>query len=180
MKANNEMTKRQIKTKHSLKIYNGDGKQIDGFEEAPDSFSGFVEIIPVPKGRPRFARIGRGVRAYSPKETEEYENAVRKWFKQEYGTNTTPMDGNLKATYEFLLPKPKSKSKNTVLANTKPDIDNLVKSFQDALDFKQKKRDIALGVINNDSRVTTLISRKRYIKDGEVPGIFFTITQDEL
>ena len=32
---------------------------------------------PKGKGRPRFARIGNGVRAYTPKETENYEAYVK-------------------------------------------------------------------------------------------------------
>lgn len=143
--------------------------------EAPEVFSGFCPIAPVPKGRPRFARQGKFVRTYTPKETEDYENAVRAWMRKKYGDMRYPMDGAIKATYIFVLPRPKSKSKKKNLVSTKPDVDNLAKSFQDGLDFKKKSRGTALGVIANDSRVAILLCSKRYAKEGEEPGTYFKI-----
>lgn len=147
----------------------------DFLSPAPEVFSGFCPIPPVPKGRPRFARRGNFVQIFTPKETEKYEKAVRTWFLREYGDMREPMDGCLKATYIFVLPRPKSKSKKQKLVNTKPDVDNLAKSFQDALDFKKKSHGKALGVIANDSRISTLMCSKRYPKDGEEPGTYFKI-----
>lgn len=141
--------------------------------EAPETFSGFCPIAPIPKGRPRFARHGKFVHTYTPKETEEYENAVRLWMISKYGCHRLPMDGPIKATYVFLLPRPKSKSKKKKWSDTKPDIDNLMKSFQDALDFKRKSRGRALGVIANDSRIAALTATKRYVTEGEEPGTYF-------
>lgn len=142
---------------------------------APEVFSGFCPITPVPKGRPRFARRGKFVQTFTPKETEQYENAVRTWMRSQYGDMRYPMDGAIKATYIFVMPRPKSKSKKKTLVSTKPDVDNLAKSFQDGLDFKKKSRGIALGVIANDSRVAVLMCSKRYVKDGEEPGTYFKL-----
>lgn len=140
---------------------------------APETFSGFCPIAPVPKGRPRFARRGKFVQTYTPKETLDYENAVRKWMKEKYGDMRQPMDGAIKATYIFVLPRPKSKPKKKTLVSTKPDVDNLAKSFQDSLDFNKKSRGVALGVLANDSRVAVLLCSKRYAKDDEMPGTYF-------
>lgn len=149
---------------------------------APEVFSGFCPIQPVPKGRPRFARRGKFVQTYTPKETEEYESAIRKWMLSEYGDMRYPMDGAIKATYIFVLPRPKSKSKKKTLISTKPDVDNLAKSFQDGLDFKKKSRGVALGVLANDSRVAVLMCSKRYARDGELPGTYFKfeVLDDEI
>lgn len=146
---------------------------VDILEEAPVVFRGFCPIEPVPKGRPRFARRGKFVQTYTPKKTEDYENAVRAWMQKEYGILRQPMDGFIKAKYEFILPRPKSKSKKVLFSNTKPDVDNFVKSFQDGLDFKRKDHDVELGVIANDSRVSCVSCSKRYANEGEIPGTFF-------
>ena len=134
----------------------------------PINFSGFCPIEPVPKGRPRMTRTGR---VYNPIETSRYEKAVRIWMEKKYGLRK-PMDGIIKAEFDFLLPRPQSK-KEQKLVNTKPDLDNLVKSFQDALDFKKKIDGIELGVISNDSRIAVLKTMKRYTNDYEQPGTRF-------
>lgn len=139
----------------------------------PDVFEGFCPIEPKPKGRPRFARRGKFVQTYTPKETEAYESEVRKWMIKNYGLTTEPMDGAIKATYEFILPKPTSARKSDYFSFKKPDVDNLVKSFQDALDFKKKSGDTELGVIANDSRISILHVSKRYAFEGEKPGTKF-------
>ena len=147
------------------------------FISAPETFSGFCPISPVPKGRPRFARKGKFVQTYTPKETLEYESSVRSWMRKKYGMFTLPMDGNIKARYEFVMPRPKSCAKKT-LVNTKPDVDNLVKSFQDALDFKDKSHGKQLGVLANDSRVTSISATKRYAIGDEPCGTFFSFVRD--
>lgn len=158
--------------------YNDDEIQPRVLDDAPNAYSGFCPISPVPKGRPRFARKGKFVQAYTPKETLEYETAVREWVRKDYGMLREPMDGPIFARYEFVMPRPKSKSRKQQLVDTKPDVDNLVKSFQDALDFKTKSHGKALGVLANDSRVTTVNATKRYARDGEKCGTFFSFARD--
>lgn len=140
---------------------------------APDEFSGFCPIPPVPKGRPRFTKNGH---AYTPKETRQYESAVRAWLKREYGHPRMPMGGALRADYEFVIPKPKSIPKRERLSSKKPDVDNYVKAFQDAFEFDVKSADgIALGVVENDSRVAYVTAKKRYAEDGEQCGTRFSV-----
>lgn len=140
---------------------------------APEEFSGFCPIAPVPKGRPRFTRNGH---AYTPKETRAYEQAVRSWLKREYGHPRLPMGGALRADYEFVVPRPKSTPKRERLSSKKPDVDNYVKAFQDAFEFDCKSADgIALGVVENDSRIAFVTAMKRYAEDGEACGTRFCV-----
>lgn len=140
---------------------------------APLIYTGFVPIPPVPKGRPRFNMRTR--RTYTPKETASYESAVRKWFRSDYGAMREPMDGPLSAIYEFVVPRPSGASRGAVMSSTKPDIDNFVKAFQDAMDFKKETEGRALGVIANDSRIASVATVKRYARDGEACGTWFRI-----
>lgn len=140
---------------------------------APPSFSGFCPIAPIPKGRPRF---GNGITYTDPK-TRKYEEAARKFFKEAYGTGYAPMDGPIAVEYEFVMPRPKSIPIIRWFCHSKPDIDNLVKSFQDAMDFKMKSpQGTILGVIANDSRVAVMSASKRYAEDGEECGTRFSIS----
>lgn len=140
---------------------------------APPSFSGFCPVEPVPKGRPRF---GNGI-TYTDKKTRKYEDAVRAFFKKAYGTEAAPIDGPIAVEYEFIMPRPKSVPLIRWFCHSKPDIDNLVKSFQDAMDFKMKSaQGTIMGVIANDSRVAVMSASKRYAMDGEQCGTRFSIT----
>lgn len=94
-------------------------------------------VIPMPpksKGRPRFSRG----HAYTPKETREYEEAVRQIVKS---VIKSPFNNGLRLTINFYLQVPKSwpKAKQEQARNgqvrptTRPDIDNLIKAIMDAL-----------------------------------------------
>lgn len=142
-------------------------------DPAPTIFEGFCPIEPVPKGRPRFNSRTRTT--YTPPQTAKYEKAVRKFLEHEYGKRE-PMDGALLARYEFVVPRPTSAPKKKIYDDRKPDIDNLVKAFQDAMDFNHKSPEgTALGVIANDSRIAIVQSVKRYAEDGEECGTRFSV-----
>lgn len=135
--------------------------------QPPDRFSCFVPVAPVPKGRPRFTRTGI---AYTPKETRDYETAVRRHIRDAYGADTMPMDGFLSVYLEFVLPRPKSKPRQW-FSNTKPDLDNYVKALLDAMDFKAKSSaGVPLGVMTNDSKASAIDATKRYATGDETPG----------
>jgi len=137
-------------------------------------YEGFCPITPVPKGRPRFSAKTHST--YTPAATRKYEDAVRRWFMAEYGKDRAPMDGYLSVYYEFVLERPKSTPKSKRMSNTKPDIDNFIKAFQDAFDFKIKDENgTVLGVIANDSRVSAIQAQKRYAVEGERTGTYFKI-----
>lgn len=99
---------------------------------------------PVAKGRPKFARIGAGVRAYTPKATEKAEGNVR-LFAYQAMAGRAPFDGPLAlemwAYRSKGMPRPgKTGPGKELLAmlegriapTTKPDGDNYLKMVSDA------------------------------------------------
>lgn len=90
---------------------------------------------PVPKKRPRVTRHG----TYTPKETVQYENAVRRAW-QASGREMLPPDTPLSATVvaHFTIPKSASKKAHAAMLGaphikSRGDLDNIVKSILDAL-----------------------------------------------
>ena len=71
------------------------------------------EIIGEPKGkgRPRFARIGNGVRSYTPKETHNYESFVKVSYINSVGQKK--LEGQIEAEIIGIFPIPKSESKKS-------------------------------------------------------------------
>lgn len=120
---------------------------------------------PKGKGRPRFARVGNGVRTYTPKETENYEAFIKVSYLNEVGQKK--LEGQIEAHIEGLFSIPKSTSKKQrekmlsgeILHTKKIDCDNLAKTILDALN----------GIAyDDDKQVCRLIVEKRY---GEYPCV---------
>lgn len=95
-----------------------------------------VEGSPIAKKRPRFARIGKGVRTYNDQQTEE-----GRWLWEAQQQIKDCMEGPLKADFRFYMPIPKSTTKKArqemldkfVPHIKKPDLDNLIKFAKDCL-----------------------------------------------
>ena len=95
-----------------------------------------VHGAPIAKKRPRFARIGKGVRTYSDQHTEE-----GRWLWEAQQQIKEVLEGPLKASFAFYMTIPKStgkKSRQTMLDQyvphiKKPDLDNLIKFAKDCL-----------------------------------------------
>lgn len=139
-------------------------------------FSGFCPINPIAKARPRFN--SEFSRAYTSRKTVDYESSVRSHLIDAYGLDTEPMDGILGAEYEFILERPKSVPKKQLLKATKPDLDNLIKSFQDSFDFKKKDssgKSLGYGIVADDSRIAVTSAVKRYTVNGEQAGTRYRI-----
>lgn len=98
-----------------------------------------VSMRPVGKGRPRFARVGAGVRSYTPAKTKNAEEVIALAWKTQSGEK---IEGavQLKLTAVFAPPKSISKKKQEELIGTpyehKTDLDNIVKLVCDALNGK--------------------------------------------
>jgi Holliday junction resolvase RusA-like endonuclease len=99
-----------------------------------------IDGTPVPKGRPRFARVGGFVRTYTDAKTVNFETHVKLAAKVAMGASepwTCPIDAYL----YFALTIPASASKKakqamsdgTTMHTKKPDLDNLIKSVLDGL-----------------------------------------------
>lgn len=118
-----------------------------------------IEGAPTAKGRPRFARIGAHVRAYTPKKTEGAENTIKLIASNALAS---PFNGAVEIFIVFGMPIPKSTSKKRSegLKSSphlkRPDVDNLVKLVLDALN----------GVAwDDDSQVFSIVARKVYSDD---------------
>lgn len=111
------------------------------------------------KGRPRFARVGVGVRTYTDAKTASYENLVRLAASQSMA-GRAPLAGPVHVSVNAWMSVPTSWSKRrredalrgVVRPTTKPDADNLVKVL-DALN----------GIVwRDDSQVVQLTVGKHY------------------
>ena len=119
-----------------------------------------VEGTPVPKGRPRFARRGKFVSTYSPKNTVEYETKVSESAKLAMGASE-PLETPVGAYIYITLPVPASYSKKRTEAclsgqekpTKKSDIDNYCKAIFDGMN----------GIVFvDDSLVVSLHATKVY------------------
>lgn len=115
---------------------------------------------PVGKGRPRFAKRGNFVQAYTPEKTANYENLV-KVCAQMAMKGRALLDGPLTAAIimEFQIPASWSKKRRQdaiearVMPTCKPDADNGAKAILDSLN----------GIVyRDDSQVCVLLVKKRY------------------
>lgn len=96
--------------------------------------------IPVPQGRPRFARSARGfVMTYDPAKSKAYKQAVALAASMEAPEN--PFETPVRLSLRIFLPIPKSFSKKkheeaasgTLRPQKKPDISNILKGVEDAM-----------------------------------------------
>lgn len=95
--------------------------------------------IPVAKGRPKFARRGAFVSAYTPEKTASYENLV-KVVAQQSMHGRVLLDGPVSVVIWLYVSPPASWSKkkqadalaSATYPTSKPDMDNVVKGIFDA------------------------------------------------
>lgn len=129
-----------------------------------------VPGVPVPKQRPKFARRGRYVHAYTPQKTVDYEKLVADHARLAMA-GVDPLVGPVGVRLSIYLPIPKSWTKvrlksyleGKVLPRGKVDVDNVFKSVADAMN----------GIVYvDDAQVTDLSSCKRY---SELPGVFVEV-----
>jgi Holliday junction resolvase RusA-like endonuclease len=126
---------------------------------------------PQGKGRARFARQGRFVRAYTPTKTVAYEGLIALAAEQVVGNRgqiSGPVDLRIAAVFQI----PKSWSKKRRLEASlapewhtgKPDSDNIMKAVGDGLN----------GIVwKDDSQIARCSLSKVY---GETPGLLVTVT----
>ena len=132
-----------------------------------------VEANPVPKGRPKFSKIGGFVRTYTPKKTSDYETIVRETAQQAMG-QTEPLETPTAVYLYFRLPIPKSYPKKRLQACLngserpikKPDIDNLAKSVLDGLNG---------SVYKDDGQIVSLHVTKVY---ASAPGVDVLVREE--
>lgn len=125
-----------------------------------------VEGDPKGKGRPRFTRAGKFTRVYTDKQTLDYE-ALIKFYAAEAMGSTDPLETPVRVFLYIRHAVPQSYSKKRTEACLsgleqpckKPDIDNIAKTYLDAMN----------GVIfKDDTQVVDLHVKKVY---SAVPGV---------
>jgi Holliday junction resolvase RusA-like endonuclease len=115
---------------------------------------------PVAKGRPKFARQGGFVRAYTPEKTVAYETLV-KLAAGEAMAGAAPLQGPLSLMLRLYVQIPKSTTKRDrtriaageFLPTRKPDLDNVLKAVTDAMN----------GIVyDDDAQIVTVMVTKLY------------------
>ena len=111
---------------------------------------------PVAKGRPKFARRGAFVTAYSPEKTVSYENLVKVVASQAMKSSPPTKEAVSVDVWLFVTPPASWSKKKTEQAlhqyiqpTSKPDIDNVVKGLFDAMNgivFADDKQVVCLTV----------------------------------
>lgn len=112
------------------------------------------------KGRPKFARQGKFVRAYTPSDTVNAEAMVRSLGHQAMGGGR-PLSGPVAIEISIFLNTPASWSKRrkteSLWVTGKPDCDNIVKLIGDALN----------GIAwTDDSQIAQCTIRRKYDDTG--------------
>ena len=91
------------------------------------------------KGRPRFAKYGNFVKAYTPKDTASYENLIKLQFRISCGDWYSELPLKMKITaIQGIIKSASKKDRAKMLSGElkptkKPDADNIVKVICDAL-----------------------------------------------
>ncbi|MDE6671498.1 MAG: RusA family crossover junction endodeoxyribonuclease [Ruminococcus sp.] len=137
-----------------------------------------IDVEPVGKGRPKFARQGNYVKTYTPEKTAEYENLIQtvyrltaknEQYKTVYFPADTPVSVHIRTFYG--IPKHTGKAKaeemlsGKIVPLKKPDLDNICKIVYDALNG------IAYA---DDKQIAELSCRKFYSRN---PRIEITIKE---
>ena len=115
-----------------------------------------------PKQRPR---VFRG-RAFTPKETAQYEKLVKEWASLIY--RKPPSEKAVKVVMHFYMAKAKTNKK--VFHTQTPDIDNLAKSVCDALNGI---------VLKDDCQIVELVLSKVFCEIDKQPYVSLQIFELE-
>ena len=130
---------------------------------------------PIGKGRPRFARRGNFVSTYSPQKTKTYEDEIRMMAKAAMGSSE-PLETPVTVAIYIRVGIPASFSKQKrkdaiegILKPTKkPDADNILKCFLDAMN----------GIVYlDDKQVVNIHLTKLY---AEIPAVEIMVKEDLL
>lgn len=130
-------------------------------EKNAASIAFVIPGVPVGKGRPKFARRGNFVTAYTPEKTASYENLV-KMAAAEAMAGRDILSGAVSVGIHLFVTPPASwsqKKQNQAIAGqgiyptSKPDVDNVIKGIFDAMNEI---------VWKDDKQVVDVVVSKRY------------------
>jgi len=127
-----------------------------------------IPIEPVAKGRAKTRFINGRALTFTPKKTQEAQEAVGLTVKSIY--NTIPFQPHipLKLTATFYRTKSKWLPKRETLPFRKPDLDNFLKLLLDGIN---------MVAIPDDAQITNMIIKKRWSTNGH-GYIEFELSED--
>lgn len=103
---------------------------------------------------------------------------LREFFIRFAGGDIQPMTGNVALEIEVVYPTNDDYERRNVPERYRPkvDVDNCFKPIQDALDFRAKTKDgKPVGIIVNDTSITSIRGGKHERRSGEETGFYFSI-----
>ena len=110
----------------------------------------YFKLDPVAKGRPRFSNRGGFARAFTPKETRDFESMISQLAKLQY--KSEPIVEPVSITVKFFIKKPHSVKKR-VYPSVRPDLENYLKSLIDGCN----------GILwKDDSQICRIEATKEY------------------
>ena len=114
--------------------------------------------LPVAQGRPRAFKTPAGqVRVYDPANARDWKRTVQAQVITQ--KPAAPVEGPLKMSLRFILPRPQSLPKREQFPWRRPDLSNMVKAIEDAMN----------GVIfRDDAQIVQMDLAKDY---GPAPGV---------
>ena len=131
---------------------------------------------PVGKGRPKFARRGNFVQAYTPAKTKTYEQQIADAARAAMGDKlqtSEPVQVNLNVFVPIPASWSKTKrelaQKGVVYPTTKPDIDNVAKAVFDAMN----------GIVfRDDKQIVNQLVTKRYSDNQRIDARVYEVSFD--
>lgn len=126
-----------------------------------------IDLLPVPKARPRFTHSGG---CYTPKSTAVYEKIVYD-IAEFSGVKPAPKGTPVFLELQFFLPYPSSMPKNRrafAEPAVRPDLDNYAKCVLDGLN--------GIGWVD-DAQVVQISARKRYADAAQVNVIIHHLVE---
>ncbi len=130
----------------------------------------FFPIMPNAKQSFRFTNTGM---KYQTKDVKEYSRNIKALLINQLPKGFKPLESAVKVEYEFRFPytcsisKTKRKDTRTLYRSKNPDLDNLQKSINDAMNK---------AVFIDDSQIVEVYAKKVY---SDSPGILVNISQIE-
>jgi Holliday junction resolvase RusA-like endonuclease len=135
-----------------------------------------IPCSPVAQPRQRHALVGGHVRNYTPTASPANTfKATARLTWQQFCKDVAPLDCPVYLGVDFVFPKPKSKTKakdsgHRIWCDVKPDVDNLLKCLQDALN----------GLAWTDDKLIVMVRMtKTYAADCESPKVELTVLPAE-
>ena len=130
-----------------------------------------VPGLPKGQGRPRFARIGKGIRPYKHKKDEANEGNIQFWFMDTVGRDHLVWTGPIILIIHCTFPRPKSKPKwwqawKWIPHTGRPDLSNIIKGVEDALNKLAWK---------DDAQIFRVAATKVYVVGDAQPKMEVTL-----